>query len=235
MVKNINHNPINMEKKYTKDQIKDAIWQELKGSGYTGDNNDRAYEVIGIVMAGIEKILVEEPRPGPVWVKDALTWAKEALNFAADHINIPESLTEHWGNMYLNSLHAIDQALDESGAAAPDWAKLYDTLYYTVLPVLHKLRHRTDNNTRMVNRGSEIRDTIINTIAEIKKLPDPIYANEPPFLVQSESTPAAGREESDAVEFHDWVEANRWTLDNTAEYTHNTEQLYQLFKEQKEK
>lgn len=41
---------------YTADQIREAIWKELKESEYTGDNNDRAYEVIGIVMAGIEKI-----------------------------------------------------------------------------------------------------------------------------------------------------------------------------------
>lgn len=50
------------------------------------------------------------------WIPEALQWAKEALSFASDHINIPESLTEHWGNMYLNSLHAIDQALDESAS-----------------------------------------------------------------------------------------------------------------------
>lgn len=47
------------EKKYTRDQIKDAIWQELKESDYTGENNDRAYEIIGIVMAGVDKIMPE--------------------------------------------------------------------------------------------------------------------------------------------------------------------------------
>lgn len=57
-----------VENKYTRDQIKDAIWNELKESDYTGENNERAYEVIGIVMAGIDKI-GGEARAGAVWVK----------------------------------------------------------------------------------------------------------------------------------------------------------------------
>lgn len=60
------------EKKYTRDQIKDAIWKELQESDHTGENNDRAYEVIGIVMAGIDKIVVGEAQTGPVFVNAAI-------------------------------------------------------------------------------------------------------------------------------------------------------------------
>lgn len=64
------------EKKYTRDQIRDAIWQELKESNYTGEANERAYEIIGIVNAGLDKI-IQPPSPesagvkgqGAVWVK----------------------------------------------------------------------------------------------------------------------------------------------------------------------
>lgn len=45
-----------MDRKYTREQIKDAIWNELKESEHTGENNDRAYEIIGIVMAGLDAV-----------------------------------------------------------------------------------------------------------------------------------------------------------------------------------
>ena len=68
-----------MENKlYTKDQIKDAIWKELKDSGHAGDNNGRAYEIIGVVMAGIEKITTANAQNGPRWVKASERLPKEA-------------------------------------------------------------------------------------------------------------------------------------------------------------
>lgn len=45
-----------MGNKYTRDEIKNAIWQELKESEHTGDNNDQAYEIIGVVMAGLDGV-----------------------------------------------------------------------------------------------------------------------------------------------------------------------------------
>lgn len=166
------------EKLYTRDQIKDAIWQELQESDYAGENNDLAYEVIGIVMAGIDKIggkaqtgpvWVKEERkptkgwtgkvrtvntmgelnerkanwfpgweviggeadeyvsewldesgnkPEPKWVKAALQWAKETIDFAWDYVKVPESLVETWGNMYMNTMNAIQQAQRETETAA---------------------------------------------------------------------------------------------------------------------
>lgn len=44
----------------------------------------------------------------------------------------------------------------------------------------------------------------------------------------------SGRE-VEAVEFHDWVEKNRWEIDHREQHTHTTAELYKLFKEQKEK
>lgn len=109
-------------------------------------------------------------------------------------------LTEGRGDPFERSLADIEVLEDQPDEApAADWAKEYDTLYYIVMPVLNKLRHRTDNDTRMMEMGSDIRDTIHKALADIKKLPPPISSNEPPFLVQSEASPAAAREE-DAVE-----------------------------------
>lgn len=113
------------EKKYTRDQIKDAIWQELKDSDYAGENNDRAYEIIGIVMAGIDKI-ASGTQPGPVWVKASEFkyevgmpyHAKDNQYKGAGCFNIhgyfkwgDGSITENTRELYI---------LDESGTAAPN-------------------------------------------------------------------------------------------------------------------
>jgi hypothetical protein len=41
---------------YTRDQIKDAIRAELTSSDFMGEDNTRYYEIVGIVMAGLDKI-----------------------------------------------------------------------------------------------------------------------------------------------------------------------------------
>lgn len=104
--------------------------------------------------------------------------------------------------------------LDESPAEQPV-VDYYDTLYYIVLPALHKLRHRTDNDTRMLAMGSDIRNTIHNTIAEIKKLPQPKSANDPPYLVQS----AAEQPVAEPVlpTFWDVAEAFKWAAEYSNE------------------
>lgn len=193
--------------RYNRDEIKSAIWQELKEHEYTGENNDRAYEIIGIVMAGLDKI-VSGTQTGAVWVKASeclpkfdglvhlkIDGLKKIGNFYHEegknklYVNGPEPFI-----LYEDKFGGVEW-LDDSGTPVADWAKDYDTLYYIVMPVLNKLRHRTDNDTRMMERGSEIRDTIHKVLADIKKLPPPISSNEPPFLVQSDVTPAAAREE----------------------------------------
>lgn len=117
----------------------------------------------------------------PKWVKGALQWAKETIDFAWDYVKVPESLGETWGNMYMNTMHAIQQAQQEI------------------------------------------------------------------------EQPAAGREEV-AVEFAEWMYQNRWfqfengkwyyTFEQGTsmsdkqyqkEYVKTTAELYQLFKQQKEK
>jgi len=41
---------------YTRDQIKEAIRAELKSSDFMGEDKERYYTVVGIVMAGLDKI-----------------------------------------------------------------------------------------------------------------------------------------------------------------------------------
>lgn len=66
-----------------------------------------------------EALKVEQPKPaGAMWVKDALKWSKEAIEFANKEFECPHPLIETWGNLYMNVLHAIDQALDESSTAS---------------------------------------------------------------------------------------------------------------------
>lgn len=49
----------------------------------------------------------------PKWVKGALQWAKETIDFAWDYIKVPESLVETWGNMFMNTMNAIQEAQRE--------------------------------------------------------------------------------------------------------------------------
>jgi hypothetical protein len=41
---------------YTREQIKEAIREELTNSNFMGEEKDRYYTIIGIVMAGLDKI-----------------------------------------------------------------------------------------------------------------------------------------------------------------------------------
>jgi hypothetical protein len=41
---------------YTRDQIKEAIRAELTSSDFMGEDNGRYYEIIGIVMAALDKL-----------------------------------------------------------------------------------------------------------------------------------------------------------------------------------
>lgn len=50
---------------------------------------------------------------------------------------------------------------------------------------------------------------------------------------QKKKSPS-GEREVDAVAFHDWVLKNEYVIDNRAEHTHTTAQLYGIFKQQKE-
>lgn len=76
--------------------------------------------VIGVADQYFEEQLEEAVKDevgeteGVVWVKDALKWSKEAIEFANKDFECPQPLVETWGNLYMNVLHAIDQALNES-------------------------------------------------------------------------------------------------------------------------
>jgi hypothetical protein len=50
-----------MDNTYTRDQIKDAIRAELKSSDFMGEDKERYYTVVGIVMAGLDKIDKTKP------------------------------------------------------------------------------------------------------------------------------------------------------------------------------
>lgn len=41
---------------YTRDEIKEAIRAELTASDFMGEDNSRYYEIVGIVMAGLNLI-----------------------------------------------------------------------------------------------------------------------------------------------------------------------------------
>jgi len=41
---------------YTREQIKEAIRTELTCADFMGKDNDRYYTIIGIVMAGLDKV-----------------------------------------------------------------------------------------------------------------------------------------------------------------------------------
>jgi hypothetical protein len=41
---------------YTREQIKEAINQELTSSCFMGEDKERYYTIVGIVMAGLDKI-----------------------------------------------------------------------------------------------------------------------------------------------------------------------------------
>lgn len=41
---------------YTRDQIKEAIRSELTSSNFMGEEKERYYTIVGIVMAGLDKI-----------------------------------------------------------------------------------------------------------------------------------------------------------------------------------
>lgn len=121
-----------MEKKYTHDQIKDAIWQELKESDYAGENNERAYEVIGIVMAGVDRIVVSDVQPSAVWVKasefdikrnvvyHAIYEDKNQITKGSGFFNINDWFM--WDNKEIEERYKDDWdkllILDESGTAA---------------------------------------------------------------------------------------------------------------------
>lgn len=44
------------KKSYTREQIREAIRDELTRSDFMGEEKDRYYTIIGIVMAGLDKI-----------------------------------------------------------------------------------------------------------------------------------------------------------------------------------
>ena len=50
---------------YTRKQIKDAIRAELTEADYMGEENSRYYEIIGIVMAGLDKIDKQQSNEQP--------------------------------------------------------------------------------------------------------------------------------------------------------------------------
>ena len=59
-------------------------------------------------------LIEDNPHPsGCEWVKSALQWAKEAIDFTYDYVKVPESLVETWGNMYMNTMNAIQEAQRE--------------------------------------------------------------------------------------------------------------------------
>lgn len=80
--------------------------------------------VIGVADQYFEEQLEEAVKDevgeqdGFMWIKDALKWSKEAIEFANKEFECPEHFVETWGNLYMNVLHAIDQALDESAPAS---------------------------------------------------------------------------------------------------------------------
>lgn len=41
---------------YTREQIKEAIRKELIASDFMGEDKERYYTIVGIVMAGLDKI-----------------------------------------------------------------------------------------------------------------------------------------------------------------------------------
>lgn len=218
------------KKLYTQEEV-DLITGSVYAEAYNAGLSDNGYN----------------PKTGAGWVKASivkvLEWAEKFHSENGDQLMLDDN--EWYVTMddedepdtrNCKSVTADDLAElylmhhpDESGAPAADWAKDYDTLYYIVMPVLNKLRHRTDNDTRMMERGSEIRDTIHKVLADIKKLPPPISSNEPPFLVQSDVTPAAAREE-DVVEFGNWLREQRADVFYGSPAT---AELYELFKQQK--
>ena len=51
---------------YTRDQIKEAIRAELKSSDFMGEDKERYYTVVGIVMAGLDKIDKQQSNEQPI-------------------------------------------------------------------------------------------------------------------------------------------------------------------------
>lgn len=130
--------------------------------------------------------------------------------------------------------------LDEQPAAL----KPYDHLYRLVFSNLAKLRARTQNNERMVDMADNIRSIIEDVTAKMMAMPQPDKTETPWQLYQSDDEqPAAGREE-DAVEFAKWATSNHWRWIEGLQVWKNpmkdidqmtTAELYQLFKQQKDK
>lgn len=120
-----------MSQTYTREQIKEAIWQELKESGYAGENNDRSYEVIGIVIAGLDKVKCKS-QSGPEWVKASertpsghssdYHWRfihnKKPIN-RNFHIESGRLIQEYGNTKGSYSLEELEW-LDESGSPAAD-------------------------------------------------------------------------------------------------------------------
>lgn len=54
---------------FTHEQLKTAIWEELKEADHCGENNDRVYKILGIVQGAVERIKPIESTGAGVWVK----------------------------------------------------------------------------------------------------------------------------------------------------------------------
>ena len=64
LINNIKLSP--MDNTYTRDQIKEAIRAELKSSDFMGEDKERYYTVVGIVMAGLDKIDKQQSNEQPI-------------------------------------------------------------------------------------------------------------------------------------------------------------------------
>jgi hypothetical protein len=82
-------------------------------------NQDECSELADMILNDLPKAPT-----GAVWVKDALQQSKDAIEFADKEFACPQHFVETWGNMYMNALHAIDQAMDERA----DWISVKDRL-----------------------------------------------------------------------------------------------------------
>jgi hypothetical protein len=76
------------------------------------------------MVGWLKEYAAQQAPTGAVWVKEALQQSKEAIEFANKEFECPQHFVETWGNMYMNALHAIDQAMDESG----DWTSVDEQL-----------------------------------------------------------------------------------------------------------
>lgn len=104
--------------------------------------------------------------PETKWVKDALQWAKEAIDFTYDYVKVPDSLVETWGNMYMNTMHAIQEAQRE--IESPAAGREEDAVSFAQWLATERWQPRI--NTEWARYETVYSDVSVKTTGELYKL-----------------------------------------------------------------